>query len=46
MLAIADRIAVMFRGRIMGPFDTPISKEAVGLMMAGTSPDEALGKGA
>jgi ABC-type uncharacterized transport system ATPase subunit len=41
VLALADRIAVMFRGRLLGPFETPISKEAVGLMMAGADPDEA-----
>ena len=43
VLALADRVAVMFHGRLVGPFDMPISKEAVGLMMAGASPDEALG---
>jgi general nucleoside transport system ATP-binding protein len=46
VLALADRVAVMFRGELFGPFDTPISKDAVGLMMAGTSPDVALEKGA
>ncbi|MFA9428690.1 ABC transporter ATP-binding protein [Egicoccus sp. AB-alg2] len=46
VLALADRVAVMFRGRLLGPFETPISKDAVGLMMAGASPDEALQKGA
>ncbi len=43
VLALADRVAVMFHGRLVGPFPMPISKEAVGLMMAGASPDEALG---
>jgi hypothetical protein len=36
---------VMFRGRLVGPFTAPISKEAVGLMMAGVDPDEALQRG-
>ena len=43
VLALADRIAVMYHGRLMGPFDTPISKEAVGRMMAGADPAEVLG---
>jgi ABC-type uncharacterized transport system ATPase subunit len=43
VLALADRVAVMFHGRLVGPFDVPISKDAVGLMMAGADPDEALG---
>jgi ABC-type uncharacterized transport system ATPase subunit len=43
VIALADRIAVMFRGRLVGPFPTPIAKEALGLMMAGVAPEEALG---
>jgi general nucleoside transport system ATP-binding protein len=46
VLALADRIAVMFRGQLFGPFDSPLSKDAVGLMMAGTAPDVAFEKGA
>ncbi|MEX0868069.1 MAG: ATP-binding cassette domain-containing protein, partial [Nitriliruptoraceae bacterium] len=46
VLALADRIAVMFQGRLMGPFDMPVSKEAVGRMMAGANPDEVLAAGA
>ena len=46
VLALADRIAVMFRGKLFGPFETPLTKEAVGLMMAGTAPDVAFEKGA
>ncbi|MEX2486095.1 MAG: ABC transporter ATP-binding protein [Nitriliruptoraceae bacterium] len=46
VLALADRIAVMFQGRLMGPFDMPVSKEAVGRMMAGADPDEVLAAGA
>jgi len=41
--ALADRVAVMFRGRLVGPFPTPVAREAIGLMMAGASPEEALG---
>ena len=41
--ALADRVAVMFRGRLVGPFPTPIAREAIGLMMAGAAPTEALG---
>jgi general nucleoside transport system ATP-binding protein len=46
VLALADRVAVMFHGRLVGPFDMPLSKDAVGLMMAGADPDEALQRGA
>ncbi len=46
VLALGDRIAVMFRGRLVGPFDAPVAKEAVGLMMAGVDPAEALQRGA
>jgi hypothetical protein len=42
VIALADRVAVMFRGRLVGPFPTPVAKEALGLMMAGVDPDEAL----
>jgi simple sugar transport system ATP-binding protein len=43
VMALADRVAVMFRGRLAGPFPTPIAKEALGLMMAGVPAEEALG---
>ena len=46
VLALADRVAVMYHGRLVGPFDTPISKEAVGRMMAGADPAEVLGAAA
>ena len=41
VLALADRIAVMYRGRIIGivPGDTP--RDVLGLMMAGAPPEEA-----
>ena len=42
VIALADRVAVMFRGRLVGPFPTPISKEALGLMMAGVAPEDAM----
>lgn len=45
VIALADRVAVMFRGRLFGPFPAPVAKEALGLMMAGGSPSEALGGG-
>ena len=42
VVALADRIAVMYRGKIIGivPADTP--RDALGLMMAGVPQDEAL----
>jgi general nucleoside transport system ATP-binding protein len=45
VLALADRVAVMFHGRLVGPFDMPVSKEAVGRMMAGADPDEVMQTG-
>jgi general nucleoside transport system ATP-binding protein len=46
VLALADRVAVMFHGRLVGPFDMPVSKEAVGRMMAGADPADVLETGA
>ncbi|WP_052667491.1 ABC transporter ATP-binding protein [Nitriliruptor alkaliphilus] len=46
VLALADRVAVMFHGRLVGPFAMPVSKEAVGRLMAGADPDEVLQTGA
>jgi len=43
VLALADRVAVMFHGRLMGPFDMPIDKSAIGQMMAGADPADILG---
>ena len=40
--ALADRIAVMYRGRIVGIVPPDTSREALGLMMAGVPTDEAL----
>ncbi|MDO5681737.1 MAG: ABC transporter ATP-binding protein [Propionibacteriaceae bacterium] len=39
--ALADRIAVMYRGRIVGVVPADTSREALGLMMAGVPADEA-----
>ena len=40
LLNLADRIAVLFEGRIMGVFDAPFggSLEQIGQMMAGIAP--------
>ena len=46
VLALADRVAVMFEGRLMGPFDMPIEREDIGLLMAGEDPDRVLGAAA
>jgi general nucleoside transport system ATP-binding protein len=40
--ALADRVAVMYRGRIVGVVPPSTSREALGLMMAGVPVDEAL----
>ena len=39
VLALGDRIAVMYRGRLAGPFDAPVDRDQVGLLMAGVEPD-------
>ena len=41
---LADRVAVMYRGSIVGivPADTP--RDALGLMMAGASEEEAMAR--
>src|SRR5699024_335569 len=39
---LADRIAVMYSGRIVGIVGPDTSREALGLMMAGVPADEAL----
>ncbi len=47
VLGLADRIAVMYRGRIVGILDAvdehgaPINRDVLGLMMAGVPADEA-----
>jgi general nucleoside transport system ATP-binding protein len=45
VLALADRVAVMFQGRMVGPFDMPVAKEDLGRLMAGADPAEVLGAG-
>ncbi len=40
--ALADRVAVMYRGRIVGIVGPDTSREVLGLMMAGVPTDEAL----
>jgi general nucleoside transport system ATP-binding protein len=42
VVALADRIAVMYRGRIVGIVPPDTSREVLGLMMAGVPTDEAL----
>jgi ABC-type uncharacterized transport system ATPase subunit len=39
--ALGDRIAVMYEGRISGIVDPSISRESIGLLMAGTSMEAA-----
>ena len=39
--ALADRIAVMYRGRLVGIVDGDTDRDALGLMMAGIPPEEA-----
>ncbi|WGW10842.1 ABC transporter ATP-binding protein [Saxibacter everestensis] len=41
VLALADRIAVMYRGRIVGIVDGGIHRDVLGLMMAGASAEQA-----
>ena len=42
VVALADRIAVMYRGRIVGVVPGDTSREVLGLMMAGVPTDEAM----
>ncbi len=40
VLALADRIAVMYRGRMAGPFEaSTMTRERLGLLMAGAEQD-------
>src|SRR5690606_38987523 len=41
VIALADRIAVMYRGRIVGVVEPDTSREVLGLMMAGVPVEEA-----
>ena len=40
--SLADRIAVMYRGRIVGVVDSDTPRDVLGLMMAGATYDDAL----
>ena len=40
--ALADRIAVMYRGRIVGTVPADTARDVLGLMMAGTPAEQAL----
>jgi general nucleoside transport system ATP-binding protein len=42
VVSLADRVAVMYRGRIVGIVPPDTSREALGLMMAGVPTEEAL----
>jgi simple sugar transport system ATP-binding protein len=42
VVALADRIAVMYRGRIVGIVPPDTSREVLGLLMAGVPTEEAL----
>jgi len=41
VVALADRIAVMYRGKIVGVVDSDVDRQILGLMMAGIPLDEA-----
>ena len=40
VLALGDRVCVMYRGELRGPFDAPVDRDAIGLLMAGVEPDD------
>ena len=42
VVALADRIAVMYRGRIVGIVPADTERDVLGLMMAGVPQDEAV----
>lgn len=41
VIGLADRIAVMYRGRIIGIVGPDTPREEIGLLMAGITPDSA-----
>ncbi|HEX6256744.1 MAG TPA: ABC transporter ATP-binding protein [Euzebyales bacterium] len=45
VLALGDRVAVMFRGRLFGPFDAPVDKDRIGLLMAGGDTEQGVHDG-
>jgi simple sugar transport system ATP-binding protein len=42
VVALADRIVVMYRGRVVGIVGPEVSRHVLGLMMAGVPYDEAM----
>jgi simple sugar transport system ATP-binding protein len=46
VLVLGDRIAVMYRGRIVDIVDPSVGREAIGLMMAGAGLDRPVGAAA
>jgi ABC-type uncharacterized transport system ATPase subunit len=40
VLALADRVAVLYQGQLRGPYPMPVAKELIGRLMAGGDPDE------
>ena len=44
VLALADRVAVLHKGRLVGPLQMPVAKETVGRLMAGADLAEVLGE--
>ncbi len=45
VVGLADRIAVMYRGRIIAIVDPDTPREQLGLLMAGIVPDEIAARG-
>ncbi len=45
VLALGDRIAVMFRGRLTGIVGPEVGRERIGLLMAGVAEDDAVAVG-
>jgi ABC-type uncharacterized transport system ATPase subunit len=41
VLALGDRIAVMYEGKISGVVDPSVSRESIGLLMAGHTSETA-----
>jgi simple sugar transport system ATP-binding protein len=41
VMALGDRIAVMYRGRVVGVVDPSVGRETIGLMMAGATVEHA-----
>ena len=42
VMALGDRVAVMHGGQLSGPYDAPVDRDAIGLLMAGIEPDRAI----